>query len=92
MAGTCLLAMRCPVCRRRDSNSGSYAELESLNGDAKGQGTSGDPARLKVPMRGAGAHCSVVVMKRGIQRCSLFRGVGRSQAENCWSDAIFYSA
>ena len=29
---------------------------------------------------------------RGIQRCSLFRGVGRSQAENCWSDAIFYSA
>ena len=28
----------------------------------------------------------VVLMSPGIQRCSLFRGVGRSQAENCWSD------
>jgi hypothetical protein len=68
MAGTCLLAMRCPVYRRRDSNSGSHAELENLNGDAKGKGTSGDPARLKVPMRRAGAHCSVVVSKRGNAR------------------------
>jgi hypothetical protein len=37
MAGTCLLAMRCPVCRRRDSNLGSHAELENLTGDAKGE-------------------------------------------------------
>jgi hypothetical protein len=63
MAGTCLLAMRCPVYRRRDSNLGSHTELENLTGDAKGKGASGDPARLKVPMRRAGAHCSVVVMK-----------------------------
>ena len=68
MAGTCLLAMRCPVYRRRDSNLGSHTELENLTGDAKGKGASGDPARLKVPMRRAGAHCSVVVMKRGNAR------------------------
>ena len=42
MARTYLLAMRCPVCRRRDSHSGSHMERENLLGDAKGKGTSGN--------------------------------------------------
>ena len=65
MAGTYQLAMRCPVYRRRDSHLGSRTELENLAGDAKGESTSGEPARLKVPMRRRGADCFVVVMKRG---------------------------
>src|SRR6266436_4150915 len=51
MAETYLLAMRCPVYRRRDSNLGSGRELENLFGDGKGKGTSGRTARPKVPMR-----------------------------------------
>ena len=61
---TYLLAMRCPVFRRRNSNSGFRTELENLVGDAKGKGTSGSPMRPKVPMRRPGADCSVVVMNR----------------------------
>src|SRR5450759_2732420 len=38
MAGTYVLAMRCPVLRRRDSHSGSCTELENLDGDGKGKG------------------------------------------------------
>ena len=68
VAGTCLLATRCPVYRRRDSHSGFRTELENLADDAKGKRTSGGPARLKVPMRRAGADCSVVVVKRGNAR------------------------
>jgi len=64
MAGTYQLAMRCPVYRRRDSHLGSRTELKNLAGDAKGESTSGEPARLKVPMRRRGADCSVLVMKR----------------------------
>src|ERR1019366_2097585 len=41
MAKTYLLAMRCPVCRRRDSHSGFRMERENLAGDAKGKGASG---------------------------------------------------
>jgi hypothetical protein len=41
MAMTYLLAMRCPVCRRRDSHSGFRTERENLDGDAKGEGASG---------------------------------------------------
>jgi len=41
MAETYVLAMRCPVLRRRDSHSGSCTELENLDGDGKGKGTSG---------------------------------------------------
>jgi hypothetical protein len=55
--------VRCPVCRRRDSHSGSRVERENLAGDAKGKGTSGKPARPKVPMHRRGADCFVVVMK-----------------------------
>jgi hypothetical protein len=65
---TCLLAVRCPVHRRRDSNSGFRTELENLVCDAKGKGTSGSPARPKVPKRRPGADCSVVAVKRGNSR------------------------
>ena len=41
MATTYSLAMRCPVCRRRDSHSGFRTELENLIGDVKRKGTSG---------------------------------------------------
>jgi hypothetical protein len=49
MAETYLLVMWCPVYRKRDSNLGFRAELENLAGDGKGKGTSGSPARPKVP-------------------------------------------
>jgi len=38
---TYLLSVRCPVFRRRDSNSGFRMELENLNGDVKREGSSG---------------------------------------------------
>ena len=79
MADTYLLAMRCPVYRRRDSDSGFRMELENLSGDAKGKGTSGDPVRLKVPMRRPGADCFVVVMKRG--NASRAKGAGHRRRD-----------
>ena len=51
MEETYLLAMRCPVYRRRESILGFRTELENLAGDDKGKGTSGSSARSKVPMR-----------------------------------------
>src|ERR1700678_3069721 len=59
MEETYLLAMRCPVYRRRDSNSGFRAELENLAGAENGKGTSGSTARLKVGCARSGADCSV---------------------------------
>ena len=64
MAETWLLAMRCPGNRWRDSSLGSGMELENLSGGGKGKGTSGSPARPKVPMRRAGADCPVAARKR----------------------------
>ena len=64
MAETWLLAMRCPGYRWRDSSLGSGAELESLFGGDKGKGTSGRPARPKVPIRWTGTDCPVVATKR----------------------------
>ena len=58
------LPKRHPACRRREAQSGSWTERENLAGDAKGESTSGEPARLKVPMRRRGADCPVLVMKR----------------------------
>ena len=63
-----LLSMWCPVHRWRDSMPGSGTELENLVGDDKGKGTSGSPARPKVPIRRTGAHCPVVAGKRGNTR------------------------
>ena len=68
MAETYLLAMRGPVQRRRDSNPGFRTELENLTGDGKGKGTSGSPARPKVPKHRLGSDCSIVVEKRGNAR------------------------
>jgi hypothetical protein len=79
VAETYLLAMRCPVYRRRDFHSGSFTELENLFGDAKGKSTSGEPARLKVPMRRSGADCPVVAMRRGNARGA--KGVGHRRWE-----------
>jgi hypothetical protein len=50
MEETYLLAMRCPVYRRRESVPGVRTEFENLAGDGKGKGTSGCFARSKVPM------------------------------------------
>ena len=47
MEDTYLLAMRCPVHRRRDSNPGFRTELETLAGDGKGKGTSGKHREAK---------------------------------------------
>ena len=97
MAETYLLATRCPVYRRHDSHSGSRAELENLSGDAKGKGTISEPARPKVPMRRAGADCSVIAKKRGNARGA--KGAGhrtldrvnrqREEPNNPWKAAAF---
>jgi hypothetical protein len=47
MEETYLLAMRCPVYKRRESHSGIGTELENLIGDVKGKCTSGRTARQK---------------------------------------------
>ena len=55
MAETYLLAIRCPVCRRRDFHSGFRTELENLTDDAKGKGTSGrnrEAESTDAPVRG----------------------------------------
>ena len=77
MVVTYLLAMWCPVYRRRDSHPGSSTELENLVGGDKGKGTSGSPARPKVPKRRPGTDCPVVVMKRGNARGA--KGAGHSR-------------
>ena len=55
MEGTYLLARRCPVQSRRDSDPGFGAERENLVGSVKRKGTSGRTVRLKStdgPVRG----------------------------------------
>src|ERR1035441_5042727 len=74
MAETYVLAMRCPVYRRRESHPGFRTELENLAGDDKGKGASGNSARPKVLMRQSGADCLVVPMRRSNVRRG--KGVG----------------
>src|SRR5271166_2529873 len=74
---TYLLTTRCPVFRRRDSHLGFRMELETLTGHAKGKGTSGGPARPKVPMGQSGADHPIEVTKRGNARGA--KGVGHSR-------------
>jgi hypothetical protein len=81
MAVTCLLAMRCPGYRWRDSNLGFDTELENLCGGDKGKGTSGGPARLKVLIRRIGADCPVGAMMRS--NVSGAKGAGHSRL-NCY--------
>src|SRR4051795_10886427 len=80
MAVTYLLAMRCPVYRQRDFHLGFDTELENLMGGAKGKGTSGSPARPKVPRRQSGADCLVVAMKRSNIRRA--KGAGHSRHDH----------
>src|SRR5215472_13977084 len=82
VAETYLLATRCPVYRRHDSHSGSRTELENLSNDAKGKGTSSEPARPKVPMRRAGTDCSVIARKRGNARGAKGAGHRRWERAN----------
>src|SRR5215831_6109163 len=82
MEETCLLSMRCPVYRRRDSNPGSCSELETLVGDAKGKGASGETMRPKVPMRCPGADCSIVALNRGNARGA--KGAGHPRWDPFW--------
>src|SRR5256885_1689148 len=71
---TYLLVLRCPVYRGRDSPLGLRTELENLGGDAKGKGSSGGPARPKVPKRPQGTDHSVGAVKQG-NACGA-KGVG----------------
>ena len=80
MAATYLLAMRCPVYRQRDFHLGFDMELENLIGGGKGKGTSGSPARPKVPIRWAGTDCLVVALKRG-NTCGA-KGAGHSRHDH----------
>jgi hypothetical protein len=68
MEGTYLLAMRCPVQRRREPSPGFRTELENLVGNGKGKGTSVSNVRPKVLKCQPGADCLVVVMKRSNSR------------------------
>ena len=77
MEGTYLLAMRGPAFRRHDSYLGFRTELENRVGDGNGKGTSGSPTRPKVRMHRSGAHCLVVVKKRGNARGA--KGVGHQR-------------
>ena len=77
MAVTYLLAMRCPVYKQRDFHLGFDTELENLIGGGKGKGTSGSPARPKVPIRRSGTDCLVVAWKRSNARGA--KGAGHSR-------------
>ena len=79
---TYLPITRCPVFRRRDSNSGFRAELENLLGGDKGKGASGSSVRPKVPIRRAGADCPVVARKRGNARGA--KGAGHLRCDPFW--------
>ena len=79
MVGTYLRTMRCPAYRQRDSHSGFRTELETLAGDVKGKGTSGETARPKVPMHRLGSDYSIVVMKQG-NACGA-KGVGHPRQD-----------
>ena len=64
MEETCLLSMRCPVYRWRDSTPGSGMELGNSACDAKGKPYKCETRRGKVLMRMQGAVHPVRVMKR----------------------------
>jgi len=63
-----ILPERHPACRRRETQLGFCMERENLAGDGKGKGTSGDNREAESTDAPEGAHCPVVVMKRGNAR------------------------
>jgi hypothetical protein len=79
MAGTYLLAMRCPMQKRRESSLGFRAELENLVGDEKGKDTSGRTVTPKVPRHQPGVDCSVLAWNRGNARGA--KGAGHSRRD-----------
>ncbi len=79
MVDTYLQTMRCPAYRQRDSHSGFRTELETLAGDVKEKGTSGDPARLKVPKHQPGSDYPILVKKQG-NACGA-KGVGHPRQD-----------
>src|SRR5215469_12457439 len=79
MAVTYLLVMWCPVYKQRDFHLGFDTELENLIGGGKGKGTSGSPARPKVPIRRLGADCLVLAWRRG-NTCGA-KGAGHSRRD-----------
>ena len=60
---TCVLPMRRPALRRRESSSGACMEAGNLSPRCEGRSPSGGPTRMSVPMRGTGAESSVVATK-----------------------------
>src|SRR5450759_1794638 len=68
MEETYILAMRCPVYRRRESIPGFRTELENLAVDGKGKAQAYEPRGRKYRCIGAGADCSVGAVKRGNAR------------------------
>ena len=64
MAVTYLLAMRCPVFRRRGSHSGFRMERENLTGDVKGKDTSGYNREVESTDAPERADCLVLATKR----------------------------
>jgi hypothetical protein len=84
MATTYLLAMRCPVCRRRDSHSGSYMERENLTGDGKGKGASGSNREAEstdAPERGGLPRSSDEAGVMLVERRGRATAVGAGQPE-----------
>ncbi len=82
MAMTYLLAMRYPVCRRRDSHSGFRTERENLDGDAKGKGASGSNREAEstdAPARGGLPRSSVEAGVMLVERRGQVTNVGSGQ-------------
>jgi hypothetical protein len=71
------MPMRCPVFRQRGFHLDFDTELENLIGGGKGKGTSGNPARPKVPIHRSGGDCPVVTWKRSNSRGA--KGAGHSR-------------
>ena len=61
--GACSWPVRRPAQRRRERRSGSDMEPRNLSPRCQGRNPSGDPARVRVPMRGTGAERPVVARR-----------------------------
>jgi hypothetical protein len=86
MRDICLLIMRCPVYRRRETHLGSCVELGNLFGDAKGKSSSGDNREAEstnAANRGGLPCSSVEVPVMGMERRGRVTrgGAGRSTGD-----------
>src|ERR1700722_18802587 len=64
-SGSLLIGWTVPADKRREPGSGFHAEHGNLALRCKGSDPSGDPARVRVPRRSAGADRFVVAKKPG---------------------------